>query len=227
MIVKRLFQLARPRLAKIYENIIYPKIPNLIGDREVEYSLIAANIPSKDGGRALDFGSANGYLGLLVALKGYRVIAIDLTNPNFHYRHRKIKFNQIDLFDVRFPQHYFNLIINCSTVEHVGLTGRYGITNYDKDGDLKAMKKLRQLLKPRGKMLITLPVGKDTVFHAKHRVYGNRRLPLLIKEFKILKQEFWGKDGKNKWIKTNKKEVLSLEPSEHFYNLGFFVLSPK
>jgi hypothetical protein len=50
---------------------------NLWGDRDVEYSFIAAHMPNGPG-KALDFGSGSSYMSLLAALRGFEVIALDL-----------------------------------------------------------------------------------------------------------------------------------------------------
>jgi hypothetical protein len=74
-------------------------------------------------------------------------------------------------------------------------------------------------------MILTIPVGVDTVVKTKHRVYGKKRLPLLISDYKVLKEVFWIKDSKNRWITSSKQKALSFKTSNYFYNLGCFVLS--
>ena len=68
-----------------------------------------------------------------------------------------------------------------SSIEHDGL-GRYG-DPLDPDGDLRAMKEAKQFLKKDGIMFLSIPAGYDTVFFNVHRVYGEKRLPLLLKEW--------------------------------------------
>jgi len=47
-------------------------------------------------------------------------------------------------------------------VEHVGL-GAYGQTILDEDGNIKAVKELWRILKPRGIMFITTPfIGSES-----------------------------------------------------------------
>lgn len=203
----------------------YPA-PNLVGDRDIEYSWIVANMPHGKG-KALDFGSGPGWLSLLAARRGFDVLAIDLLPVRWSYEHKSLRFKQGNLFDLDLPANEFSLIMNCSAVEHVGLHGRYETKDSESDGDLRAMKLMNRLMKKDGVMLLTIPVGRDRVFSPLHRVYGEQRLPKLLDSWKIEKKEYWLKNEENQWIVTNEHSALRLEPTDHYYALGLFVLIPR
>jgi len=211
-------------ITKLYLRYVYGSFPNLQGDRDIEYASIATNIPNGPG-KAMDFGSGNSYLSLIAAEKGYNATNVDMLPNRLSFRNHNVKFIQGDFFECDFKRNSFDLMINCSSIEHVGLVGRYGVVKQEKDGDLKAMAILHNLLRKGGIMLLTVPVGKDKVFLPKHRVYGKTRLPKLLSGFKIVKHVFWTKNNENRWIKTTRKKALLLTTSEHFYNIGFFVLA--
>ena len=78
----------------------------------------------------------------------------------------------------------FDVIISISSFEHDGL-GRYG-DPLNPDGDLMAMKICYSMLKSDGKLLLAVPVGKDCLVWNAHRIYGEKRLPKLLKNFEIL-----------------------------------------
>ena len=197
---------------------------NLKGDRDIEWSFVNSNL-SNETGRALDFGPGSGsYLGLVAARRGFEVTAVDLEKVNWPYFYSNLKFIQGDFLKLNFPLESFDLIINCSSVEHVGLAGRYGVKTDRPDGDLEAMAKMRKILKPGGKMLLTIPVGQDAVFPPLHRVYGRERLSKLLEGYIIEKKEFWIKNDKNQWILTNEVTALNLIPNRNFYGLGCFIL---
>lgn len=209
--------------AKIYQKIKFGPPPNIIGDRDIEYSFIAANLPEKKG-RVLDFGSGGTPLSLIADLKGNDTTAVDLLKYNYMFR-TKIKFIQGDILKTdKLKADYFDTIINCSSIEHVGLSGRYGINENIPNGDLDAMIKLKDLLKKGGAMLLTIPVGKDMVVTGMHRIYGQKRLPILLKGFKIIKQQFWTKNPDNLWHQTDKNHALKTEGSNRYYGIGCFVL---
>ncbi|MBN1917648.1 MAG: glycosyltransferase [Verrucomicrobia bacterium] len=195
---------------------------DLSGDRDVEYAWIAAHMPNGPG-HMLDFGAGFGNLGLMAAQSGHEVTAIDLRDVYWHYAHPAITFRRGDLFDLDLPEGSYDLILNCSTVEHVGLGGRYGAGERP-DGDLDAMRRLGALIKPGGTMLMTIPVGRDMVVRPLHRIYGAERLPRLLEGWRVEASQFWVKNDTNTWIPCDESQALDFQPTEHVYGLGCFVL---
>lgn len=206
------------------------RVPNLLGDRDIEWSWVASEIPLGPG-EALDFGAGDSPLGLIAAERGFQVTAVDLQEMVRPYRHPGLKFLRGDLMKLPLHGGSFDLIINCSTVEHVGLAGRYAVTEPRPDGDLEAMARLRTLLKPSGRMLLTIPVGRDAVFDPLCRVYGERRLPRLLDGYFVEKEHYWVKDAENRWMQSDKGAALSFEafagswdPLQNVYALGCFTM---
>jgi hypothetical protein len=196
---------------------------DLEGDRDIEWSWVSSRIPSGPG-EALDFGPGGSHLGLIAARKGLNVVSVDLQPVDWAYKHPGIRFVQGDILDIELPKDYFDVVLNCSTVEHIGLTGRYGVMNLRPEGDMAAMERLRQFMRTDGTMLLTIPIGQDAVFAPFHRVYGPVRLPRLLKGFFIEKEEYWVKDAQNRWVLGDKDEALARKPLEKLYGLGCFVL---
>jgi SAM-dependent methyltransferase len=217
----------------IVNRVVSKSIPNLAGDRDIEWSWIASQMP--DGpGEALDFGAGPSFLGLIAAQREFNVTALDLRPVQWNYNHPGLRFMQGDILKLTSPEKPFNLVINCSTVEHVGLEGRYGVTSTNPDGDLEAMSRLKELMAPGGVMLLTVPAGRDAVFAPLTRVYGEKRLPELVRGYKVEKEVYWIKDNKNRWIISAKDTALSFKasagswnPLKNIYALGCFVLRNK
>ena len=74
----------------------------------------------------------------------------------------------------------YDIIISYSSIEHSGL-GRYG-DPIDPNGDIKAMEQIVEKLNINGHILLGIPVGKDSIVWNAHRVYGRKRLNLLLKD---------------------------------------------
>src|ERR1039458_3403047 len=114
---------------------------DLTGDRDIEWSFVASHIPTAQGDapQALDFGCLNTSLGLIAAMRGYYTTSIDRESQVFTWSHPKRNFRKLDILNSGFGNHKFDLIINCSTIDHVGLPGRYGVTEDHPNDDVLAM----------------------------------------------------------------------------------------
>jgi hypothetical protein len=78
----------------------------------------------------------------------------------------------------------FDAAISISSFEHDGL-GRYG-DPINPRGDLDAMHKMTQILKPGGILFLAVPVGMDKLVWNAHRIYGKIRLPMLLEGWNML-----------------------------------------
>ena len=198
--------------------------PTLTGDRWIEWSFCMARL-AETPGRTLDFGADVGFLALAAAQRGHEVVALDrlAVVPAFH--HERVEFLQADILDRPFRGQTFDQILNCSSVEHVGLAGRYGSTERV-DGDLEAMTIMRETLTPKGRMVMTVPVGQDLVCPPLHRIYGIDRLPRLLAGYAVEEQQFWRKrPGRSIWEQTDRETALATQGSASYYALGLFVLT--
>jgi len=203
---------------------------NIWGERAVEWSFLSREMP-RGPGEAIEFGCEQGYLSLLAAENGFHVIANDLQHQTFAWVHPNVEFRQGDFLKAGFAHNSFDLAINCSSVEHVGVAGRYGIEVDRDDGDIDVMNRLAQILKLGGLLLMTAPCGRDSVLKPWCRVYGSKRLPRLLAAFNVAKQEYWIKNQTNQWERCATERALSFEPRNHpsdghacAYALGCFVL---
>jgi hypothetical protein len=195
--------------------------PTLQGDRWVEWSFCFARL-AEGQGTTLDFGSDIGFLALGAAQRGHKVVAFDREELDIDYEHERVHAVRGDVLTHDFGAQRFDQIINCSTVEHVGLSGRYGSFEAS-DGDLQAMATLRGVMSPMGRMILTIPVGRDLVAAPLHRVYGEERLPRLLQGFSIVEEQYWCKED-GRWRQTARTQALDVAASQSFYALGLFVL---
>jgi hypothetical protein len=192
----------------------------LAGDRWVEWSFCFARLA--DGpGRTLDFGADIGFLSLAAAQRGHDVVALDRMPVVPDYRHDRVRVLRADILDRPLEEQMFDQILNCSSIEHVGLAGRYESADAP-EGDLEAMVILRDALAPDGRMILTIPVGRDLVSSPQHRIYGAERLPRLIDGYAVQEEQYWRKQ--EAWAQTDRETALGTQGSASFYSLGLFVL---
>ena len=227
MLVRQLVRKLGGLLLRVSEFGKDPADLDLEGERYLEWAWIAAHLPDNPG-TVLDFGCGVAVPGLIAALKGGAVTGLDLQDNKVPYETDNLQIRRGDILGTDLGETRFDVIINCSSIEHVGLAGRYESQDVP-DGDLIAMGRLRDLLRsPSAIMLLTVPVGRDAVFSPWHRVYGTRRLGSLLQGFHVVSKEFWSKrPGRNTWVQVGEQEALDVRPSGSFYALGFFVLNPE
>jgi len=206
---------------------------NIRGERDIEWSFLSREMPEGPG-HALDFGCEHGYMSLVAAQKGFEVLALDLEEQNLWWSHPRVTFQQGDFLELSFPDNSFDLIVNCSSVEHVGIVGRYGISAERNGGDVEVMRRFAGLLKASGRVLMTAPCGRDLVMAPWCRVYGSGGLKQLFERFEILKEVYWTKTSENRWAPSSREAAHNFVPVYHArdphacaYALGCFVLIRK
>lgn len=197
-----------------------PKIHPLAGDRAIEWSWVTVHLPTEPC-HVLDLGCVGSALTGIASRMGHHVTAVDLND--IEYEMPNVTFCKGDINEVDIADPRFDVIMNCSMIEHVGLEGRYG-SGARPDGDIMAMNNLSGLLTPAGKMILTIPVGIDAVFHPFHRVYGTHRLSQLLANYEVLEEEFWTRTGAAPWSQCSMDVALSTQGSPTCYALGLFVL---
>jgi SAM-dependent methyltransferase len=144
--------------------------------------------------RILDVGCCESHFCLLLAECWLEVIGVDVQRcyPQYEFKpyntnYGSFKFICKDIRLLDLPDNYFDTVINVSTIEHIGLVA-YDQKLIDKDGDIKAMKNIRRMLKPNGVLIFTCPYGKGGKSWL--RVYNDERLKMLLEGFRIEIEEY-------------------------------------
>jgi 2-polyprenyl-3-methyl-5-hydroxy-6-metoxy-1,4-benzoquinol methylase len=153
---------------------------------EVPYVFRAlAGLPS--GARILDVGAAESTVALSLASLGYEVIALDpRPYPLSHPRLRSVQ-ALVEEWEADEP---FDAVICLSTIEHVGLAA-YGQEQHEQ-ADLAAMRRLHELTKPGGRLVLTVPFGEYSV-DSFERTYDREHLDELlhgwtVSDFRVLRR---------------------------------------
>ena len=193
----------------------------LDGDRTIENGWVISHLPSSPVD-VLDVGAAGSCLSDTAAGLGHRVTAVDM-NPLVPLL-QGVVFRQGDFLEVDLDGAKFDCVIACSSLEHFGLAGRYD-SKEDSEGDLKGMARICAFLKPHGRVLLTIPVGRDLICRPWHRIYGETRLPRLLDGYRIICDQYWAKTPEGKWKQCDRQHALRVQGSDRFYALGLFVLT--
>lgn len=119
------------------------------------------------------FGSANPwYEAILIEFGATQCIVVEYSKRiSFNEKIKYITPNELckDTYDVG---------VSISSFEHDGL-GRYG-DPIDPNGDLKTMLQCKNIITKNGLLILSVPIGLDTICYNVHRIYGEIRFPYLI-----------------------------------------------
>ncbi len=109
-----------------------------------------------------------------VQLYDYRPPELTLSN---------LKTHSGNLSRLPFEDEAIDCISCMHVIEHIGL-GRYG-DPIDYDGDLRAIRELCRVVKPKGNLLFVVPVGKPRVQFNAHRIYSFEQIMSQFTDFEL------------------------------------------
>lgn len=161
-----------------------------INERVIEYPWVYKNIPDLENCRVLDVGAKEGLpVTDMLLEKDNIVYALDI-NASGSYQKGNLIIEKGDIISTSFEENFFDAVIAVSTLEHIGVAGRYGISGEDELGDLKAMREIFRILKPGGKVLVTVPYGMGRSLPL-NRLYNAERINGIFNDFEIIKSTYF------------------------------------
>jgi SAM-dependent methyltransferase len=192
--IKRLAQ----RTAGLFFNL--DAVENaLLDGRLIEYPFVLKKLAGLPKGKVLDIGCANSsnYLLTSLAALGWEVYGIDIRDfkleyPNFH-------FVKGDIRSTTFPNGFFDCVYAVSTLDHLGLAGRYSVRVNDADADIKAITEIGRILRPGGIFLVTVPYGEGKIIKPMERIYDRARLEQLFSGWEKSDEAYYRQDSGGRW----------------------------
>jgi hypothetical protein len=154
----------------------------------------------------LDVGATESSVCLSLATLGYDVTAIDpRPNPLSHERLRTVV-GRIEDWD---HDATFDAVLCLSTIEHIG-TDAYEQEATDRRVDLEAMKRIRDLTRPEGVLVLTTAVGRASI-NELGRVYDRAGLDELLEGWDIAEFTLVQRQDATTWT-TIDEPIEDLEP---------------
>jgi hypothetical protein len=153
--------------------------PLLVNERIVEQPFVfraLADLPA--GARIVDVGGAESTVGLSLATLGHRVTVVDprrlaLRHPNL--AHAACRLDELPVSAAR-----FDAAVALSAVEHFGLEHYGPGLVADERLDLAALARLRELVVPGGRLVLTVPFAEQASVDDFQRVYDEPGLCELL-----------------------------------------------
>lgn len=181
--------------------------------RVLEYSFVIGKLSVMKKGRVLDVGctARQNFLPATLASMGWEVYGIDIREfklrfPNFH-------FILEDITNTSFSDNFFDVVCALSTLEHIGLGGRWGITADDPEGDAKAVTEVKRILRPNGTFLVTVPYGQRKIVGSLGKVYDKSWLRQLFLNWKNKEEIYYVRNYEGYWEAVS-EEVAALVDNE-------------
>lgn len=170
--------------AKIYFKNIYPmlhdktSLTHLDAHYFYQQLWVFENVLKNKPKSHVDVASTyqmSGYLSKVVPTTfiDYRPIETNLKN---------LKVRRGNILELEMENGSIDSLSCLHVIEHIGL-GRYG-DSLDSNGTVKACKELQRVLKNKGKLYISLPIGKEKICFNAHRIFPPEKI---IKYFNKLK----------------------------------------
>jgi len=136
-----------------------------LDERCVEYPWVFSQAPAGD---VLDAGSALNHAHLIDRLQRRRasLTIVTLEPETVSFPEKRVSYVFADLRRLPFRDEWFDTVVCVSTLEHVGMDNRlYGVDE-PRAGDPateleRALAELHRVLKPRGRLLATVPYGRS------------------------------------------------------------------
>ncbi|MEA2230210.1 MAG: hypothetical protein QOD83_26 [Solirubrobacteraceae bacterium] len=155
----------------------------LVNERIVEQPFVfEALAPLAKPARILDVGGSESTVGLSLATLGHEVTIVD---PRAHpLRHPNLRHEGCRLDELPDPGEAFDAAVALSAVEHFGLE-HYGLDTIDERLDLKALECLRELVKPGGLLVLTVPFAAQASVDGFQRVYDEDGLAELVRGWEV------------------------------------------
>lgn len=138
-----------------------------LDERAVEYPWFFSRLPSAPG-KLLDAGSTLNYDYVLShqRLSNKTISIFTLAPEPANHCDRGISYAYGDLRECCYRDDYFDWVVSISTLEHVGMNNTLLYTKDDSrnecdpESHLQAVLELRRVLKPNGRLYLTLPFGR-------------------------------------------------------------------
>lgn len=166
-----------------------------------EYRFACEQLELEPGLELLDLACSSNVFQLFLALSGLRVTGIDIdarTLDDLEPRRRHVeqvsgrrldyRFEVSNAFSLPYPDGSYDRVISISSVEHM-------FSDDGRSGDVLAVLEARRVLRPGGRLVVTVPMSEGMPFHESRTGDDRYRLPYRLYTPAVLEERFHGLPG--------------------------------
>lgn len=155
----------------------------IIDEHLIQIPFLFRNI--KPPAKVLDIACTGSPSALQLAIMRYNVTGIDY--DSYNHRHQNLKFIQGDFNLHDFGKERFDIVLVMNAIEHFGLRHYKKDERLDKQADIKAMTKVKELINKGGQLIFTAKYGIPDLITVSGKpymkVYDDKALDVLLSTF--------------------------------------------
>ena len=171
--------------------------------------------------RAIDIGCTGSPVALQLAAMRYNLVGIDYRE--YGYKNANLRFIKGDFASHNFGKERFDIVIAMNSIEHFGLKYYSKSEYFDKQADIKAMTKVKELINKGGQLIFSAKYGiSDLITQSGKpfmRVYDDKALDVLLSTFDVKNIEYY-------MISADKKNIRQVANEEaagsRYYQSGTY-----
>jgi SAM-dependent methyltransferase len=188
----------------------------VVNERIVEIPFVLRHLTVPPGASVLEFGHVKSWLALALASLGYRVTGVDL-RP-YPYRHPILTSIVGDFLARPLPEASFDAVVAVSAIEHCGFTSYGGPALAGADREV--VDRMRQLLKPGGPLIMTVPFGRAGESPKGWRTYDAASLAALLAGFRVVEAAYYRGLDRESWEPVAPEALADVESAGLGYVQG-------
>ncbi len=174
--------------------------------------------------KVLDIGCTGSPVALQLAMMRYNVTGIDYAD--YGQQHANLRFIKGDFNGHDFGKDRFDIVVSMNAIEHFGL--RYYDRNeyFDKQADVKAMTKAKELLNKGGQLILMCKYGISELITESGkpfmRVYDDKALDVILSSFDVKSIEYYMVSSYRTIRQVPKEEAAA---SRHYRSSGTYAIA--
>lgn len=177
--------------------------------------------------KILEIGCAGTILPIQLSMLKYNVIGIDYRD--YLLQHNNFRFIKDDFKTHNFGKDRFDAIIAINSIEHFGLQYYKRDEPLDKQADVQAMTKVKELIVPGGQLIFSAKYGVPDMItkggRLFERVYDDKALDVLLSTFDVKNTEYYMLSDSKAVRQVEKEELLGTRHYENSGTYGFVCIN--